>query len=151
MRRDDLRTLLIPNITISVPSSDDVDSTSTTLSSDTLSYLTGLFTSTSDTNSLFTPSFFSSSSSTAAGSTTDPPRAINITLPVAAAKLPDILRSATAFVMPGKTLAVFPLGLILTCIWAGIFLVVVGWGTVSRWRFRGHYRRRRAMEAARGR
>ncbi|KAI9807431.1 MAG: hypothetical protein M1833_000176 [Piccolia ochrophora] len=46
------------------------------------------------------------------------------------------------FVMPGTSLEVFPIGLIITGIWALIGMGVVVWGTVGRYQFREQYRRR---------
>ncbi|KAI9715565.1 MAG: hypothetical protein M1812_005869 [Candelaria pacifica] len=50
--------------------------------------------------------------------------------------------STTPFVLPGTTLGIYPTGLIVTGSWAAIFVSVVGWGTVGRYQFREHYRRR---------
>ncbi|KAI9770161.1 MAG: hypothetical protein M1835_006604 [Candelina submexicana] len=50
--------------------------------------------------------------------------------------------SATPFVLPGTTLGIFPTGLIITGSWAAIFVSVIGWGTMGRYQFREHYRRR---------
>ncbi|MCJ1463142.1 hypothetical protein MMC07_001747 [Pseudocyphellaria aurata] len=46
------------------------------------------------------------------------------------------------FVLPGKTLAIFPVGFVITGVWALLFVAVVGAGTVDRIRFREAYRRR---------
>ena len=54
-----------------------------------------------------------------------------------------------AFVMPGTTLGIFPVGLIITGSWAVAFMAVVGYGTVGRMRFREQYRRRVRREVAR--
>lgn len=54
------------------------------------------------------------------------------------------------FVMPGTTLAIFPVGLVITGSWAAVFVAVVGYGTVGRLRFREQYRRRIRREMARG-
>lgn len=37
---------------------------------------------------------------------------------------------------------VYPVGLIITMIWTGIFVLVVGGGTIGRYQFRQAYRRR---------
>jgi len=53
------------------------------------------------------------------------------------------------FVMPGTTLGIFPVGLVITGSWAVAFVAVVGYGTVGRLRFREQYRRRIKREMAR--
>ncbi|KAI9777175.1 MAG: hypothetical protein M1839_009018 [Geoglossum umbratile] len=55
------------------------------------------------------------------------------------------LISATAkapFVLPGTTLGIFPIGLIITSAWTLLFVTTVGYGTVRRYQFREHYRMR---------
>ncbi len=46
------------------------------------------------------------------------------------------------FVMPGTSLGIFPVGLIITSAWAGIFISVLAYGTFGRIQFRESYRRR---------
>lgn len=122
--RDDIRVLLIPNITVGASNPQNQQLVMTTLSSDTLSYVAGFFT--NEDNS-----------------------PINITIPDASSRLPDIVAAATAFVLPGTTLGIFPTGLIITGVWAGAFLGAVGYGTLTRMKFRDHYRRRLRMAAVR--
>ncbi|OJD18422.1 hypothetical protein AJ78_01541 [Emergomyces pasteurianus Ep9510] len=124
LTQDDIRVLLIPNITIGAPNPKRQQLVMTTLSSDTLSYVAGFFT--NEDNS-----------------------PVNITIPEARSRLPDIVSAATAFVLPGTNLGIFPTGLIITSIWAGAFLGAVGYGTLTRMKFRDHYRRRLLMAAAR--
>ncbi|KAL9027640.1 MAG: hypothetical protein Q9196_003868 [Gyalolechia fulgens] len=50
--------------------------------------------------------------------------------------------NAGTFVLPGRTLGIFPVGLIITGTWTLLFVVTVGYGTVERIRFREAYRRR---------
>ncbi|KAL9611379.1 MAG: hypothetical protein Q9167_003974 [Letrouitia subvulpina] len=50
--------------------------------------------------------------------------------------------SANVFVLPGKSLGIFPVGLIITAAWTFLFIVAVGFGTIERIRFREAYRRR---------
>ncbi|KAL1956626.1 hypothetical protein VTO42DRAFT_6973 [Malbranchea cinnamomea] len=133
----DLRILLIPNITVLASSRGTRDpgttSINASLSSDTLSYLVGLFTPNASSMSPFTPSFPSSPS----------PPAINITLAAATARLPAILESAAPeFKLPGTTLASLPVSLVITGVWTTVLVSVVGWGTWDRWRFRRYYRTR---------
>jgi hypothetical protein len=46
------------------------------------------------------------------------------------------------FVLPGVTIQIFPIGMILTGIWSVLFLTFVGLGTYGRLQFRQAYRRR---------
>jgi hypothetical protein len=46
------------------------------------------------------------------------------------------------FTVPGTTLDIFPIGLIITSIWCGFFIIAVGLGTLGRIQFREQYRRR---------
>ena len=50
--------------------------------------------------------------------------------------------SVTPFVLPGTTLGIFPVGLIITGAWALLFLLSVGLGTLGRNEHRKSYRRR---------
>ncbi|EDN07328.1 predicted protein [Histoplasma mississippiense (nom. inval.)] len=124
LTKDDIRVLLIPNITVGASNPQNQKSVITTLSSDTLSYVAGFF-----TNKDNSP--------------------VNITMPDANSRLPGIVAAATAFVLPGTTLGIFPTGLIITSAWAGVFLGAVGYGTIIRMKFRDHYRRRLRMAEAR--
>ncbi|KAL8777258.1 MAG: hypothetical protein Q9194_002653 [Teloschistes cf. exilis] len=49
---------------------------------------------------------------------------------------------AATFVLPGRTLGIFPVGLIITSVWTVLFVATVGYGTMERIRFREAYRRR---------
>ncbi|KAL9593930.1 MAG: hypothetical protein Q9219_007310 [cf. Caloplaca sp. 3 TL-2023] len=63
---------------------------------------------------------------------------------VASAGVPAASAAANAgkFVLPGRTLGIFPVGLIITSAWTFLFILTVGYGTVERIRFREAYRRR---------
>jgi len=61
---------------------------------------------------------------------------------------PAILVNPKQFTVPGTTLGIFPIGLIITCIWTGFFLAAVGFGTLGRIQFREQYRRRSKMAYA---
>lgn len=63
----------------------------------------------------------------------------------------NALTAASAFVVPGTTLGIFPLGFIITCGWSVVFVAAVGYGTYGRMMFRQHYRRRKAAAAGSGR
>ncbi|KAI9681599.1 MAG: hypothetical protein M1829_000796 [Trizodia sp. TS-e1964] len=54
----------------------------------------------------------------------------------------------TEFVLPGTRVAIFPVGAVITGIWATLGIGAVGWGTWQRYRFREQYRRR--MKRAEG-
>ena len=59
--------------------------------------------------------------------------------------------SATPFVLPGTTLGIFPVGLIITGAWTLLFVLTVGFGTISRIKFRNAFRRKIAAPAYRTR
>jgi hypothetical protein len=67
----------------------------------------------------------------------------------AATSAAPAMQSAPPFVVPGTTLAFFPTGLLVTCIWLIGFVGAVGLGTFGRIQFRDQYRRRMKNEAAR--
>lgn len=46
------------------------------------------------------------------------------------------------FVLPGTQLVGFPLGLIISSVWAVLYLMTMGYGTMSRYQARESYRRR---------
>jgi hypothetical protein len=52
-----------------------------------------------------------------------------------------LVGSPTPYVVPGLSLGVEPVGLIVTGIWTLIFTAVVGLGTIGRVQFREQYRR----------
>jgi hypothetical protein len=112
----DLRVLMIPSISLGATSSSG-DALNTSLSSDTLSYVAGEFTEPTGT-------------------------ATNITTPEAATLASPIIASASVFVLPGTHIKVYPVGLIITCIWAGLLLLAVGAGTIGRYQFRVAFRKR---------
>ncbi|KAJ9295379.1 hypothetical protein DTO271G3_6202 [Paecilomyces variotii] len=120
---DDLRTIMIPNITMSTTNPVTSDMVSTTLSSDTISYVAG---------QLVQPN----------GTPT------NITFPEAMTRTTSILFSATKFSYPGTHILVNPIGGIITGIWCGLFIATVGLGTIGRYRFRQAYRERAARAMA---
>ena len=56
-------------------------------------------------------------------------------------------RSTTAtdgseFILPGTKPAMFPTGLIISSLWALLYLAVMGYGTIKRYQARESYRRR---------
>lgn len=108
---------MIPDITIAAVNPTTNTLANTSLSSDTISYVAG---------QLVQPG----------GTPT------NITFPQATALSVAVVSSASKFVLPGTHIMVFPTGLIITCIWTGLFGLAVGLGTVGRYQFRQHYRRR---------
>jgi hypothetical protein len=70
--------------------------------------------------------------------------------PQAAASASAAVQSAAPFVVPGTTLAFFPVGLVVTSAWALFFFLAVGFGTYGRIQYRDQYRRRVRAELARG-
>lgn len=57
---------------------------------------------------------------------------------------------AVAFALPGTTLGIFPVGLIVTSIWALLFVGAVGYGTWERIQFRQQFRQRKERALAAG-
>jgi hypothetical protein len=56
----------------------------------------------------------------------------------------------TPFSLPGTRLEIFPVGLIITSVWAAFGVAVMAWGTLGRYQFRQQYRRRKMRERAIG-
>ncbi|TID26932.1 gb [Venturia nashicola] len=111
--------LLIPQIAISATSPQTKLAINTSLSSTESSFVAGVF-------------------SKAAGNVTDPKELLGNPqeqLAAAEAGLP------TPFAVPGLSLAVFPVGLIVTGTWMFFFVTAVGLGTLGRMQFRDQYRR----------
>lgn len=52
----------------------------------------------------------------------------------------------TPFVLPGTRLEIFPVGLIITSVWATLGAAAMAWGTFGRYQFRQQYRRRKMRE-----
>ena len=77
-----------------------------------------------------------------AATTTDPA--------AAAASASQAVKAATPFQLPGTNLAFFPVGLVVTMVWTGSFILAVGLGTIGRIQFREQYRRRVKREMANG-
>lgn len=121
INRNTLRPLLIPKIQISAKTPTGQD-VSATLSSNEASFVNGVF------NKQATPADAAAAAASASA---------------AAAK-------ATPFVLPGTSLAFFPVGLVITCVWTGGFFLAVGLGTIGRIQFREQYRRRMKREMAMG-
>jgi hypothetical protein len=57
---------------------------------------------------------------------------------------------AAGFVLPGTTLGIFPVGLIITSVWALLFVGAVGYGTWGRIQFREQFRKRKGLAVAAG-
>ena len=53
--------------------------------------------------------------------------------------------SATPFVLPGTTLGIFPISLIITGAWTVLLVLTIGLGTYGRVQFRRSFRRKKAM------
>jgi len=72
----------------------------------------------------------------------------------AAAAVPTAAAAAAvkagAFVLPGTTLGIFPVGLIVTSVWALLFVAAVGYGTWGRIQFREQFRKRKGLALAAG-
>jgi hypothetical protein len=55
-----------------------------------------------------------------------------------------VVAANAPFVLPGVNILIFPIGGIITGVWAILFIAAVGYGTVGRMQFRDQYRRRSA-------
>ncbi|KAK3079571.1 hypothetical protein LTS18_004520, partial [Coniosporium uncinatum] len=120
MNLPQLQPLLIPQIDLTANNRATNTAVNTTLSSTEASFVNGVF--------------------AQKGTTTVGPQA--------AASASAAVAAATPFVLPGVTLGIFPVGLIITCIWTFFFLLVVGLGTIGRIQFKEQYERRMRREQA---
>ena len=119
--RATLQPLLIPQIELTAKSPKTNQQVSATLSSQDASFVNGVF-------------------AKQATTTNDP---------AAAASASAQVQLVAPFVIPGTQLAFFPIGLVVTCIWTGLFFLTVGGGTVGRIQYREQYRRRVKNDMAR--
>ncbi|KAH9870985.1 hypothetical protein J1614_006559 [Plenodomus biglobosus] len=124
MTQEALQPLLIPQIDLAARNPSTGQDVETTLSSGEASFVNGVF------------------ARAANGPTNADPNA--------AASASAAVQSAAPFVVPGMSLAFFPIGLVITSVWALFFFLAVGLGTYGRIQFRDQYRRRVRMEMARG-
>lgn len=124
MTQEALQPILIPQIDLAARNPITGQDVETTLSSGDASFVNGVF------------------SRAAEGPTNADPNA--------AASASAIAQDAAPFVVPGMYLAFFPIGLVITSVWAFFFFLAVGLGTYGRIQFRDQYRRRVRMEMARG-
>jgi hypothetical protein len=118
----DLMALLIPSIQLGADKSDGSKATTNLTSSSMVFFVSGVF-----------------EGQGASGATAAVPTAAA----AAAAK-------AAAFTLPGTTLGIFPVGVIITSIWALLFLGAVGYGTWGRIQFRDQFRQRKERAVAAG-
>jgi len=56
-----------------------------------------------------------------------------------------VVASDAPFVVPGMNLLIFPIGGVITCIWAVLLIATIAYGTMGRIQFRDQFRRRNAM------
>ncbi|KAJ4315229.1 hypothetical protein N0V94_006047 [Neodidymelliopsis sp. IMI 364377] len=125
MTQDALQPLLVPQIDLAARNPTTNADVTTTLSNKEARFVNGVFAQKADAN---------------APSNADP---------TAAAAATSAVFLAAPFVVPGTALAFFPIGLIVTSIWTGFFILAVGLGTYGRIQFRDQYRRRMNAEKAR--
>jgi hypothetical protein len=111
--------LLIPQIAISATNPISKKQANTSLSSTEASFVAGVF-------------------SQEVGNLTDPKQLLGKPAEQLAAAAQG---KPTPFVVPGLSLGVFPVGLIVTGIWMVLFAAAVGLGTIGRIQFREQYRR----------
>ncbi|EUC46319.1 hypothetical protein COCMIDRAFT_4596 [Bipolaris oryzae ATCC 44560] len=124
MTQESLQPLLVPQIDLAARNPATGRDVETTLSSQEASFVNGIF-------------------SRAGNAPTNAD-------PQAAASASAAVASAAPFVVPGTALAFFPIGLVITSIWAFFFFLAVGFGTYGRIQYRDQYRRRVRAELARG-
>jgi hypothetical protein len=55
-----------------------------------------------------------------------------------------VVASGAPFVVPGLNILIFPIGGIVTGVWALLFIATIAYGTIGRMQFREQYRRRAA-------
>lgn len=122
MSRPQIQALLVPEIELSATNHATNKQVQIALSAEGASFLKGVFSKSG--TSTFTPD--SVSSATAAAN------------------------SAVPFVMPGMRIQIVPVGLGVTTVWVGLFVGIVGLGTVRRIQFRNQYRRRVRREDWKG-
>jgi hypothetical protein len=124
MTQESLKPLLVPQIDLAAKNPVTGRDVETTLSSQEASFVNGIF-----------------SRAGTAPTNADPQ---------AAASASAAVSSAAPFVVPGVALAFFPIGLVVTSVWALFFFIAVGFGTYGRIQYRDQYRRRVRAELARG-
>ncbi|EDU48001.1 hypothetical protein PtrSN002B_005980 [Pyrenophora tritici-repentis] len=124
MTQESLKPLLIPQIDLAAKNPVTGQDVETTLSSQEASFVNGIF-----------------SRAGTAPTNADPEAAASASAAVA---------STDPFVVPGTSLAFFPIGLVVTSTWAFFFITAVGFGTFGRIQYRDQYRRRVRAESARG-
>ncbi|KAL6704909.1 hypothetical protein ACN47E_007454 [Coniothyrium glycines] len=123
MTQKSLQPLLIPQIDLAARNPVSNQDVTTTLSSQEASFVNGVF-----------------AKAASGPSNADPQAAASATAAV---------QSAAPFIIPGTKLAFFPVGLLVTSIWALFFFLAVGFGTYGRIQYRDQYRRRVRAETAR--
>ncbi|KAM5437169.1 hypothetical protein MferCBS31731_005586 [Microsporum ferrugineum] len=115
---DEHRYLLLPNISITTNSPSQPDTLiQTNIAPDTLSYTAGYL-----ANGTHLP--------------------YNITTGEAKTQLKYIILASLEYEIPGMSLGIFPMGLIVTGVWAGLFIAIVGYGTYERKQYRDFHERR---------
>lgn len=60
-----------------------------------------------------------------------------------------VVASDAPFVVPGLNILIFPIGGIITGVWAILFIGTISYGTVGRMQFRDQFRSRTAMVSKR--
>ncbi|KAF1361390.1 hypothetical protein EJ07DRAFT_111282 [Lizonia empirigonia] len=125
MTQEALQPLLVPQIDLAARNPTTNADVTTTLSNKEARFVNGVFAQKADVN---------------APSNADP---------TAAAAASSAVVLAAPFVVPGTFLAFFPVGLVVTSLWALFFFLAVGLGTYGRIQFRDQYRRRMNAEKAR--
>jgi len=122
---NEVRDILIPRIVLAATSPQTNQPITAQLSSEGASFINGVFAAqSSNPNSTSGPEAQASASAAAA--------------------------EAAPFVLPGTSLAFFPVGLVITSVWTVLLFTAVGLGTIGRIQFRDQYRRRVQREQTMG-
>ncbi|KAK2821842.1 hypothetical protein FQN49_007621 [Arthroderma sp. PD_2] len=115
---DEHRYLLTPNMTLTTNSPSQPGNTiRAKITSDTLSYTAGYLAS-------------------------DGHAPYNVTTSNVKTQLKHIILASLEFELPGTRLGIFPMGLIVTGAWTGIFLIILGYGALERKRYRDFHQDR---------
>lgn len=123
----ELQTLVVPTILLTARRPSDDTALETALSSTEASFVNGAF-----SESTGVPSSRIASSSLSSFSTSAP------------------IDSSQPGELPGVTLGIFPIGMLITLAWSALLMGAVGLGTLRKLQFRTHYRHRIRRDIALG-
>jgi len=128
MTTEKLESLVLPTVTLTAMTAQNVPAFMTALDSKQATFLVGAFSQKDEANAQTT---------TATATTGTTPVAVGVPTSM-----------STVFVLPGTKILIFPIGAIITGIWTLLGVGVVMWGTLGRIQFRDQYRRQTARANA---